>query len=563
MATNKEKLIEKFDHDLFNFYHHSLFKSMGFNSDDVRQPRIAIVNSWSEQSPAHIHFRELADIIKAGVRNAGGTPFEINVLGPCPSFGMDSDEISHLDLPTRELILNSIEDALRMGWCDGWIGLASCDKIVPAMLLAAIRLNRPCIIIPGGTMIPGHYNGDWFTFGKGLNLFFQKYGDKNVDEADFERLTSACGSCIGTCSEMTTGTTMQILTEAIGLALPYSSTVPSVFAEHRQLARTAGRQIIELAKKKIKPSDIITEESIKNAIKVDMAVCGSTNTLIHLQALAYEAKLNITLDTWDQISKEIFPICPISPSGPFTVADLHKAGGIPAIMKELSGKLNLDCLTVTGKKVWENIKDASIKNSEVIYSCSKPLSQQGAIKVLRGNLAPRGAIVRQTVITNRELLNHRFNARVFNCHKDALGAILAGEIKPHDAIVLRYEGPKGGPAMAEMYFIVTAVKKVGVKDIAVITDGRFSGFTQGMVAIGHVCPEAYVGGPLAFVVDGDVIHVDIPNGKLELEVDASTLESRQENWQPPKKDFYKGILAIYRNNALQADQGAGWPTEAE
>lgn len=557
-----EEYLKEFDREMLTFHQNTLFKAMGFTAEEVKMPRIAIVNSWSEQSPGHVHLRELSEAAKAGVRNAGGMPFEINVIGPCGSFGCSTDDISHFDFPTRDVILTSIETALRQGWCDGWIGFASCDKIVPAMLMAAVRLNRPCIIVPGGSMLPGHYKGEWLTVGSGVNKYFELFPHGCNDPQAFDAMTSASGYCAGTCSEMTTGSTMQVLTEALGMALPYASTTPAVIAEIKHRAKLAGQKILELAKKNIRPLDIITEKSMKNAMRVDMAVCGSTNTIVHLQAIAHEAGLNVTLDDWEQASRDVYPICETAPTGNRTVCDLHYAGGVPAVMKEISDSLDLSCITVTGNTVGENIAQAEVKDRQVIHERNNPLYDMGAIKVLKGNLAPGGAVCRQSVVDNRDMLCHDFRARVFDYHKDALAAVLAGEIQPNDAIILRYEGPKGGPAMTELYFVVTAIKRMKVKDIAVITDGRFSGFTSGMVAIGHVSPEAYVGGPLALVNEGDTIHVDIPNGILDLKIPCEEFDARAKAWAvPDKKVPYRGVLNVYRQMALQAPEGAGWALE--
>jgi dihydroxy-acid dehydratase len=564
--TDNHKIIKKalneFNKTTLEFHHHVLYKAMGFTSDELKLPRIAVVNSGGDGSPGHVHLRETAEAVKAGIRTAGGMPFEVDVIGPCGSLGIDTDDIAHYDLPQRELICGSIEAALNASYCDGWIGLASCDKIVPAMLLAAIRLNRPCIIVPGGSALPGNYQGEWVTVGKGYNIFFEKYPvGTTIDEDDFDEMTSACGACPGTCSELTTGSSMQVLSEALGMSLPYSSTTVSVMNEHKRLAKEAGKHIINLISKNIRPSDIITNQSLRNAIKVAMAVCASTNTIIHFQALAYEGKYDLSFNTWEKISDEIPVICPVSPSGPYSTCDLHFAGGIPAVMKEISHALDKNCITVTGKTIEENIAKASVKNRDVILPITKPLFSQGSIKVLKGNIA-EGAIVRHTVITNKNMMDYHFNAKVFNSNKEAIAAILTGipkKIEPGDAIIIRYEGPRGGPAMTENYFLVKAMKKVGLKDIAVITDGRFSGFTHGLVAVGNIYPEAYLGGPLALIEDGDKIHVDIPNGTLNVEIDNAELLRRKENWKAPIKKYTPGVLTVYRQLALQANDGGGWP----
>jgi dihydroxy-acid dehydratase len=558
------EFLRDYDEKMLGFQQHALFKAMGYTSEEIKRPRIAVVNSWSEQSPGHVHLRELAESVKAGIRSAGGMPFEINVLGPCTSLAGNTHDAIHFDLPQRETICTSVETGLKVGWCDGWVGLATCDKIVPAMLMAAVRLNRPCIIVPGGSMIPGEYDGDWVALGRGGDIFSKKYSLGDVDEDEFEAMTSACGTCCGACSEMTTGSTMQVLTEALGMALPHASTIPAVMAELKQKAKLAGGQIMRLAELKIRPSDIITEQSIKNAMMVDMAVCGATNTILHLQALAYEAGLNITLEDWDNISSRIPTLCAVAPSGPYSVCDLHWAGGIPAVMKEIIDHLDTTCVTVTSKSVGDNISNAVVKNRKVILAKENPLYEEGAITVLKGNLAPRGAIVRHTIIDNKELMDHTFTAKVFDSYLDALQSILTGspkKIEKGDAVVCRYEGPRGGPGMADVFFLTDALKKAGIGDVAVITDGRFSGFTRGVVAIGHVCPEAYIGGPLAVVKDQDEIHVDIHSRKLTLKVEEAEIQDRLKSWTPPDKKFSPGVLSVYKRIALQADQGAGWPID--
>lgn len=557
--TKVKEFLEDYDRKMLGFQQSALFKAMGYTSDQIKKSRIAIVNSWSEQSPGHFHLRELSKAITLGVTAAGATAFEINVLGPCSSFAGNTDDLVHYDMPQRETICNSIETGLRVGWCDGWVGLATCDKIVPAMLMAALRLNRPCLIVLGGSMIPGHYQGEWVALGRGGNIFAE---NQAIDPEAFEELTSACGTCSGACSEMTTGSTMMVMTEALGMGLPYSSTVPAAMAEIKQRAYQAGEQIVKLVKNNIRPSDIITEKSIENAIKVDMAVCGATNSVLHLQALAHETKLKITLDTWDRISQKTPVLCNVAPSGPYSVCDLHWAGGIPAVMKEISDLLHLDVLTCTGKTLAENIAKAKITNHEVILSKNQPLYKEGAIAILKGNLAPIGAIIRHTIVTNRALLDYEFTAKVFDSYLDALEAILTGNpkrIEPGDIVVCRYEGPRGGPAMGEMFFLTDALKKAALKDVAVITDGRFSGFTRSVVAIGYVAPEAYVGGPLALVQDYDKIQLDVAARQLNLNVSEEELARRKAAWLPPAQNFKKGVLAIYRDKALQADQGAGWP----
>jgi dihydroxy-acid dehydratase len=549
---------------LFRDYWHSVFlKAMGFCNKEITSPRIAVVNSWSEQSPGHIHLRDLADAVKAGIRLAGAMPFEMNVLGPCSGMAGTWHDLAYYDLPQREVILNSIETGIKVGWCDGWVGLCTCDKIVPAMLMAAIRLDKPCLIVTGGPMLPGNYKGEWLAVGKGFAVAYPKYHDGTLKEEELDKITYAAGGACGSCAEMTTGNSMQIMAESLGLALPGTSMVPAAMSRRKIVAKEAGMQIVKLAQEKITPSQIITEKSMKNAIAVDMAVAGGTNSIIHLQALAWEGKLNITLDTWAEYSRKVPTICPIAPTGPHSLIEFHEAGGVPAVMNEIKDFLSLDCLTVSGKTVKENIKDCRSSNPEVIRSINRPLYEEGSIAILKGNLAPRGAVIRHTVVKNKKLLKKDYTAKVFDYYEEALDAVYSGEpktINAGDAIVCRYEGPQGGPAMAEILTVVQALITMGKEDVAVITDGRFSGLTTDFPAIGHVCPEAHVGGPLAIVQDGDIIKLDVPERRLDLKLDDNEIKRRLKKWTPSHTKDVEGVLAIYSKLALQADNGACWET---
>jgi len=536
---------------------------MGFCDKEISSDRIAVVNSWSEQSPGHIHLRDLADAVKAGIRLAGAMPFEMNVLGPCSGLAGNRHDASYYDLPQREVILNSIEVGLKAAWCDGWVGLCTCDKIVPAMLMAAIRLDKPCLIVTGGPMLTGDYNNDWMAVGKGLAVVYPQMLSGTITEEGLESIICEAGYCSGSCAEMTTGNSMQIMTEALGLALPYTSTIPAVAARRKIAAKESGMQIVKLVKDKIRPSQIITEEAIKNAIAVDMAVGGGTNSIIHIQALAWEGRLNITLDTWDEYSRIVPTLCSIAPAGPHSLIDFHKAGGVPGVMNEIGDLLSLDCMTVSGETVSENIKGWKSRNGEVIRPLNMAIENQGAIAILKGNLAPRGAIIRRTIVKEKRLLQKRYTAKVFDNFEHALAAIYEGKnrsIQAGDAVICRYEGPRGGPGMAEVLSVVTALNATGAKEVAVITDGRFSGLTSNFPAICHVCPEAQIGGPLAIVQDGDVIRLDVPQRLLELEVTESEIKRRLRNWRLPDLKHKDGVLTIYSKLSLQADNGAGWET---
>lgn len=551
------------------FGHKCMFKAMGFTSEELNLPRIALVNSWSEQSPGHIHLRNISEAIKAGIRMAGGMPFEINVIGPCTMLGKTIEDAARYDLPQREAILISIESALRVGWCDGWVGIGSCDKIIPGMILAAIRLNRPFIFFGGGQMIPSHYEGKNIGYVEGqeividhLNRVSKDRKSLKIYKEKIEEVTDYCGASAGACGEMSTGNTLALLTEAIGLALPGTSTSIAVSSEKLRQAKETGKKIVEIAKKNIKPLDIFSFAALKNGIAVDMAICGGTNSIIHLQSYAYEAGIQCTLDTWEEVSRKVPALCGIVPSGPYMIYDLHRAGGVYAVMKRIRNFLDETCLTVSGKTIGENISKINSIDSEVIRPISKPIWPEGGLAILKGNLAPRGAVTRHTIVENKKLLKNIYKARVFNSLEDAIEGILSGKskpIQPGDALVVRYIGPRGGPAMPCGLSLIRALKIAKVKDIAIITDGRFSGFTKGYLAIGHVCPEAQIGGTIGLIEEGDLIEIDIPNRRIDIKLDDNELAKRKAKWKPPEQSELKGVVALYAKYALQADQGAGWP----
>ncbi|MEM3484740.1 MAG: dihydroxy-acid dehydratase [Candidatus Methanomethyliaceae archaeon] len=560
--------IEDFEMFRAEFGHRCMFKAMGFTSEELSLPRIAVVNSWSEQSPGHIHLRTIAEYIKAGIRMAGGMPFEINVIGPCTMLGKTIDDVARYDLPQREAILISIESALRVGWCHGWIGIGTCDKIIPGMILAAIRLNRPFILFPGGQMIPSSLEGRNIGYVEGQEIILKEFGKarscKKAKESYLRRLeeiTDYCGSSPGACGEMTTGNTLAILAEALGFSPPGTSTSLAVSAEKLRQAKEAGRMIVELVRKQVKPLEILTMASLKNAIAVDMAVCGGTNSVVHLQSYAYEAGLPLTLNVWEEIGQKIPVLCGITPSGPHVIYDFHRAGGVPAVMKRLEEFLDRRCITVVGKTVGEIIAGVERVDSDIIRPLDKPLLPFGALTILRGNLAPRGAVTRHTIVENKSLLQRTYKAKVFDSIEEAIEGILSGSkrLEPGDALVVRYIGPRGGPAMPCALSVVRALKIAGLRDVAIITDGRFSGFTKGYLAIGHVCPEAQVGGVIGLLRDGDLIEVNIPERRIEVKLTNEELAKRRGEWKPRDQSALKGVVALYAKLALQADEGAGWP----
>ena len=549
--------------DMRCYGHNAIFKAMGFTAKELKLPRIAVINSWSEQSPGHVHLKAVAEGVKAGIRMAGGMPFEINVPGLC-SVPHKTESDMLYDLPQREAVLAGAESSLYISWCDGWVGLGTCDKIIPGLILAALRLNRPFIFIGGGQMMPSDYGGKRLGYVRGQAIMTEKINAKKkptVDEIEalMQEVTTCCATGAGACNEMTTGNTMAVLTEAMGLALPGSSTSPGVSAEKIWQAKETGEKIMGLVKRNIRPRDILTLNALKNAIAVDMATCGGTNSVAHLQAYAHEAEIPLTMKHWDEVSRKVPALSNVAPSGPYVLYDYHKVGGTPAVMKRIEKWLDKTCITVTGKTVGENLKGVTCEDTDVIKPLTDPVWPEGAIAVLKGNLAPRGAVVRHTVVENKKLLKRTYIARVFNSLQEAAEGTAAGKVKPGDALVVRYQGPRGGPAFTECLGALSQLKARKIQDVIVISDGRFSGFTQGYLSIGHVCPEAQVGGPLALVKDGDKINLDIPARKLDLEVTEAELKKRKAAWKAPAQTKVTGLLAIYAKLALQADEGAGWP----
>ncbi|MEJ2247546.1 MAG: dihydroxy-acid dehydratase [Acidobacteriota bacterium] len=547
------------------FGHQVIFKSMGFTGEELSLPRIAVVNSWSEQSPGHSHLRTISEGVKAGIRMAGGMPFEINTIGPCSVLNGGAEDLLY-DMPQREAILASIESALHVGFCHGWVGIGSCDKIVPGMLLAALRLNRPFIFLGGGQMLPCEFEGERFGYVKGFENIARQHtrmraGSLSRKEyaCEMETVTSCCGTSAGACGEMTTGNPMQLLTEALGFSIPRSSTSVAVSAEKIWQAKETGKRIVDLSIRKIRPSEIFTLNSLKNVMAVDMAICGGTNSIIHFQSCAHEAGLNCSIDLWDEASNRVPALLAVAPSGPHVIYDFHREGGVPVIMKIIENILDTSCLTVTGKSLADNLANVRPKYSDVIRSLENPVWEQGALAILKGNLAPRGGVCRHTVVENRALLTKTYKARVFDTHRDVWDAIQKSVFQDGDVIIYRYQGPRGGPAMTECLPLINAMKAKGIRDIPVISDGRFSGWTKGYLAIGNVCPEAQIGGPLALVREGDKIRVDIPGRSLDLLVSEAEMARRKQKWTAPDQSGITGTLLQYAASALQADQGAGWP----
>ncbi len=534
--------------------HRSLLRALGFTDEDLKKPLIGIANSFNEIIPGHVHLRELVSAVKAGVLSAGGVPVEFGVIGVCDGLAMNHEGMKY-SLPSRDLIADSIEIMAIAHAFDGMVLVTSCDKITPGMLMAAFRLNIPAIILAGGPMLTGKYRG------REVNLIsaFEGIGKVKKGEMTEEELSEleacACPTC-GSCAGMFTANSMNCLSEALGLALPGNGTIPAVYADRVRLAKATGTRIVELVKKNLTPRKLLNRSSFLNAIAVDMALGCSTNTVLHLLAIAKEANIPLSLQDFDEMSRKTPVLAKLIPAGSHSVEDLHLAGGIPAVMKELSklGVIDLEAKTVSGKNIGEIISHIQIKDSSVIRSVEKPYAKEGGIAVLYGSLAPKGAIVKTSAVLP-EMLRHTGPARVFDSEEEAYQAILKGNIKPGDVVVIRYEGPKGGPGMREMLSPTSAIVGMGLSgSVALITDGRFSGGTQG-ACIGHVSPEAAEGGPIAYVEDGDLIEIDIPARRLDLKVPEKVLAERKKKWKPPKKKL-SGILKKYQSLVSSADRGA-------
>lgn len=535
--------------------HRSLLKALGLTDEEIRRPLIGVVNSQNEIVPGHIHLDTIAKAVKDGVRMAGGTPIEVPAIAVCDGIAMGHEGMKY-SLVSREIIADSVETLAKAHQFDALVLIPNCDKIVPGMLMAAARVNIPSIVISGGPMLSVNFKGCYRDFNTGMEAVGAFKAGK-IDEKGMEELENvACPTC-GSCSGMFTANSMNCLCEALGMALPGNGTIPAVYSERIRLAKQAGMQIMELLEKDIKPRDILTPDAIYNALCVDMALGCSTNSMLHLPAIAYEAGAAFTLDYANEISAKTPNLCHLAPAGEHHVQDLYAAGGITALMNELSKKniLKTDIITVTGKTQSENIKGHTVSDYEVIRPIDNPYSETGGIAVLKGNLAPDVSVVKRSAVA-KEMLVHEGPAKVYDSEDEAIAAIYAGKIVKGDVVVIRYEGPKGGPGMREMLSPTSAICGMGLaKDVALITDGRFSGATRG-AAIGHISPEAAEGGPIGLVKDGDIISIDIPNGKLELKVSDEELEKRRSSFTPKEPKIKTGVLAKYSKLVTSASTGA-------
>ena len=533
--------------------HRSLFKSMGYTDEELARPLIGVVNSQNEVVPGHIHLDTIAEAVKKGVLAAGGTPIEFPSIGVCDGISMGHVGMKY-SLPSRELIADSVESMALAHAFDALVLIPNCDKIVPGMLMAAARLNIPAIFVSGGPMLAGRV-GDRFV---SLSQTFEAVGAHAVGRIDDAVLQDyedhSCPTC-GSCSGMFTANSMNCLTEALGMGLPGNGTIPAVMAERIRLAKLAGTRIMKLLADDIKPRDIMTKEAFINGLTLDMALGCSTNSLLHLPSIAYEAGVDLPLSLADEVSARTPNLCRLAPAGPHHIEDLHWAGGVHAVLKELGHLLHKDALNVNGHTLGENIAAAVNRDPSIIRPASDPHSSTGGIAVLTGNLAPNGSVVKRSAV-NPEMLSVRGKARVFENEEDCVAAIFGNKIKKGDVIVIRYEGPKGGPGMREMLGPTSAILGMGLgNDVSLITDGRFSGASRG-ACVGHISPEAQVGGLIALVEEGDTIVIDINAGILHLDVPEETIEERRKHWKAPTPKITTGYLARYTKLVTGADKGA-------
>lgn len=535
--------------------HRSLFNALGFTKEELDRPLVGVVSSFNEIVPGHMNLDKITEAVKMGVAMAGGTPIVVPAIAVCDGIAMGHVGMKY-SLVTRELIADSTECLAKAHQFDALVMIPNCDKNVPGLLMAAARINVPTIFVSGGPMLAGRVDG----CKRSLSSMFEAVGayeaGKMTEEKVEEYVNNVCPTC-GSCSGMYTANSMNCMTEVIGLGLQGNGTIPAVYSERIRLAKHAGMKIMELYKNNIRPSDIMTREAFLNCLTVDMALGCSTNTMLHLPAIAHEAGIEIDMDIANEISEKTPNLCHLAPAGPTYMEDLNAAGGVYAVMNELSkkGLLYEDAITVTGKTVGENIAHVYNKNPEVIRPIDNPYLAQGGIAVLKGNLAPDTGIVKQSAVVP-EMMVHEGPARVFDCEEDAIAAIKGGKIVPGDVVVIRYEGPKGGPGMREMLNPTSAIAGMGLGDsVALITDGRFSGASRG-ASIGHVSPEAAVGGPIALVEEGDIIKIDIPNRSLNVDISDEEMAARREKWQPREPKIKEGYLLRYAALVTSGNRGA-------
>ena len=535
--------------------HRSLFNALGMTEEEMERPLVGIVCSYNEIVPGHMNLDKIANAVKMGVAMAGGTPIMFPAIAVCDGIAMGHEGMKY-SLVTRDLIADSTECMAKAHQFDALVMIPNCDKNVPGLSMAAARVNVPTVFVSGGPMLAGHVGGHKTS----LSSMFEAVGANAAGKMSLEELNEyeckACPTC-GSCSGMYTANSMNCLTEALGMGLKGNGTIPAVYSERLKLAKHAGMAVMELYRKNIRPRDIMTKDAILNALTVDMALGCSTNSMLHLPAIAHEVGFDFDISFANEISEKTPNLCHLAPAGPTYMEDLNEAGGVYAVMNELRelGLLHEDCITVTGNTIGENIKDCENKNPQVIRPLDNPYSKTGGLAVLKGNLAPDGSVVKRSAVVD-EMMVHKGPARVFECEEDAIVAIKGGKIVPGDVVVIRYEGPKGGPGMREMLNPTSAIAGMGLgSSVALITDGRFSGASRG-ASIGHVSPEAAVGGPIALVEEGDIIKINIPEMTLELDVSDEVLAERRKNWTPREPKVTTGYLARYASMVTSGNRGA-------
>ena len=533
----------------------SLFYALGLTEEELNRPLIGVVSAYSEIVPGHLHLDKISEAVKAGIRMAGGTPIMVPSIGVCDGIAMGHIGMKY-SLASRELIADSVETMANAHGFDGLVLVPNCDKIVPGMLMGALRVNLPAVVMSGGAMLPGNDKGKDMS----LSTMFEAVGAKKAGLIDQEELTyieqNACPGC-GSCSGMFTANSMNCLCEVLGIALPGNGTIPAVYSARMQLAKKAGMAIMDMVEKDIKPRDIINEQALRNGLACDMALGCSSNTVLHLLAIAKEAHVDIDLDIINEVSQKTPNLCKLAPAGPDHIVDLYRAGGVQAVMKELQKKQLIDdsLMTVTGKTIKENLAKAVNLDHKIIKDIDTPNSPTGGIAVLFGNIAPKGCVVKRSAV-DPSMLVHTGRARVFDSEEDAIDAIYQGKIVKGDVVVIRYEGPKGGPGMREMLNPTSALAGMKLdKDVALITGGRFSGATRG-AAIGHVSPEAAAHGPIAIIQEGDTISIDINAGKINLMIDEAEMQKRMDAWVKPEAKIKEGWLYRYARLVTSADEGA-------
>ncbi len=555
MSTGKQRSQTYIGSDPTARGHRALLYAVGFTREQVEKPLVAVVNTWNELHPGHFHLNRIAAKVKEGILMHGGMPAEFNTISLCDGLTIGHSGMRYV-LPSREVIADSVELTVEAHRYDAMVLIGSCDKIIPGLLMAAARVDIPAIVVAGGPMFPGYWPRLKLRWGEdAMDIVAERLNRGELSEDQLEELTACIYPCAGACYGMGTANTMACLTEAVGMSLPGDGTAHATTAKKERLAVEAGKRVMGLLKEGLTPSKIMTKSAFDNMLSINMAIGGSLNTVLHIPAIAHELGMRIELDAFDAISRSTPHLCNIEPSGPHTLTDLEEAGGIPAVMKRLESKIELDALTVTGRSVRDNLRSTEVFNDDVIKTVESPVHPYGGVAVLKGSLAPRGAVIKQVAVPEK-LWKFKGPARVFDCEEDATQALMSQQLKAGDVIIIRYEGPKGGPGMREMQMFRSLLKFVGLLDkVYLITDGRYSGYTGGP-CIGYLSPEAADGGPLALVKDSDIISIDIDARRLDVNLTAGELEKRAKQWKRPPARVSKGYLARYAEVASSAAEGA-------